>query len=90
MKRGIARWAYRLQPVEGLCTHSHVRILLVLVRPRKRNTEIPQDTNDWRWGFNFGSPRWFLDKVTAGSLLDLVPTNSEGTALAGVWVLSHE
>lgn len=46
--------------------------------PKKRNTEIPWDTNDWRWGFNFGIPSWFLDKVTAANILDLVPADPEG------------
>lgn len=46
--------------------------------PKKRNTEIPWDTNDWRWGFNFGIARWFLDEVTAANLLDQVLTDPEG------------
>lgn len=76
MKHSMACWTYQLQPAERHWTSSHVRILLELVWPQKRNTENPWDTNDWRWGFNFGIPRWFLDKVTAASLLDLVPTDS--------------
>ena len=75
-KLNAACWAYWLQPVERIWTSSHVRILLELVWLKKRNTENPWDTNDWRQGFNFGIPRWFLDKVTAASLLELAPTDS--------------
>lgn len=72
-KLSIARWAYQLQPVEMLCACSHVRILLELVCPKKRNTENPWET---KWVFNFGISRWFLDKVTAAGLLDPVPTDT--------------
>lgn len=47
-KHSMACWSYQLQPAERLWTSSHVRILLELVWPQKRNTENPWDTNDWR------------------------------------------
>lgn len=53
--------------------------------PKKRNTEIPWDTNDWRWGFNFGIARWLLDKVTAANFWTrclLIPRDSTGRSVS--------
>lgn len=57
-------------------TSSHRRILLEVAGPKKRNTGTLRIQMTGDGALAFGICRWFLDKVTAASLLDSLSTDS--------------